>query len=324
MLPNFAYVRPTSLKEATGHLASPGARAASGGTDLIGCLRDGVFSAERVVSLAGVAEMRGVARTSEGGLRIGALTTIAAIASHPDVVAGYPCLAQAAAAVASPQLRNQGTIGGNLCQRPRCWYYRGDFHCARKGGDKCFAAEGENQYHCIFGGNVCYYVHPSDTAPALVAYGALLRLVGPGGSRVVPVEKFFVPPAQDFTRETVLEPGEIVTEVVLPPPLHGGSGRYRKVRARGAWDFALAGVAIVLATRERHVESAHLVLSGVAPVPWRVPSAEAVVTGHVIDAAIARRAGEAAARDAQPLAHNAYKVALVAGVVEETLLDLGS
>ncbi|MGE5234926.1 MAG: FAD binding domain-containing protein [Acidobacteriota bacterium] len=322
MLPGFSYVRPSTLREAAERLAAAGAAAHAGGTDLLGCLRDGVFGADTVVSLSALTELRGISRTTAGGLRIGALTTVAEVAAHPDVCRDYPALAAAALAVASPQLRAQGTLGGNLCQKPRCWYYRGDFHCARKGGDMCFAAAGENQYHCIFGGNVCFYVHPSDTAPALVAHEALLRLVGPGGSRVVPVENFFVPPAQDFTRETVLERGEILTEVVLPPPPSGGRGRYSKVRARGAWDFALAGAAVVLGLRERRVVHARIVLSGVAPVPWRVPAAEQAVTDRSLDAASARRAAAEAVKGAQPLELNGYKVKLVAGVIEETLLAL--
>ncbi len=144
--------------------------------------------------------------------------------------------------MASPQLRNQGTIGGNLCQKPRCWYYRGEFHCLRKGGDLCYAAGGENLFHCIFGGDMCYIVHPSDTAPALVAFDAKVRIAGPGGDRTVPLESFHVPPGRDIQKETVLEPDEIVTEVLLPPPPPGLKSSYRKVRTRRSWDFALAGV----------------------------------------------------------------------------------
>ena len=322
MIAAFGYVRPTTLAEATTALASPGARAHAGGTDLLGCLRDGVFAADTVVSLGGIPELRGVRKNLDGGLIIGAMTTLAEVARDPAVSAGYAALADGALSAASPQLRNQGTLGGNLCQRPRCWYYRGDFQCARKGGDKCFAAEGENQFHCLFGGDVCFYVHPSDTAPALVAFDAAVRITGKQGSRSVPVAQFFVAPAVDYTRETVLAPGEVVTEVVLPPQPAGTRSTYRKLRARGSWDFALAGAAVVTTLDGGRVRRARIVLSGVAPVPWRVPAAERALVGQPITAATARAAAAAAVQGAEPLAENGYKVELVRGAVEEALLRL--
>ncbi len=322
MLPRFAYERPTTLADAVGRLEEEGALLHAGGTDLLGCLRDGVVQAGTVVSLAGVGELRGIRELADGGVGIGATSTLTEVAEHPTVVARFPALARAAAAVGSPQLRNQGTLGGNLCQKPRCWYYRGPFLCARKGGDRCFAAEGENQYHCIFGGDTCFYVHPSDTAPALVAAGALLRLVGPAGQRTVPVASFFVLPQEDFTRETVLERGEMVREVLLPPPLPGSRSTYRKVRSRGSWDFALVGAAVSVTVRRGVVEEARIVLSGVAPAPWRAVTAEQALVGQRLALATAARAGAAATVGAAPLSGNAYKVALVRGVVEETLLSL--
>ncbi len=322
MLPNFSYVRPKDLTDAVRRLAAPGARVQAGGTDLLGCLRDGVFTADTLVSLSGVPDLRGVRRGLDGGLTIGAMTTLTEVAAHPDIVERYPTLAQGAAAAASPQLRNQGTIAGNICQRPRCWYFRGDFHCARKGGEECFAVEGENQYHCIFGGDVCFIVHPSDTAPALVALEALVRIVGPSGSRSVPADKFFILPATDFTRENVLTPGEIVTEIVLPPLPRGSRGTYRKVRARGSWDFALTGAAVVATVAGSTVERARIVLSGVAPAPWRVPDAERALVGKRLSVRTARSAAAAAVKGAQPLSGNSYKVQLLRGAVEEALLSL--
>jgi xanthine dehydrogenase YagS FAD-binding subunit len=250
------------------------------------------------------------------------MTTLSEVAAHPDIVERYLTLAQGAAAAASPQLRNQGTIGGNICQRPRCWYFRGDFHCARKGGEKCFAVEGENQYHCIFGGDVCFIVHPSDTAPALVALEAVVRIVGPDGARSVPAEKFFTLPGTDYTRENVLVKGEVVTEIVIPPQPRGTRGTYRKVRARGSWDFALTGAAVVVTVAGGSVERARIVLSGVAPAPWRVPEAERAVVGKRITARTARSAAAAAVKGAQPLSDNGYKVQLLRGTVEEALLSL--
>ncbi len=322
MLPSFSYARPRNLREAVHLVSAPGARVQAGGTDLLGCLHDGVFGADTVVSLSGVPDLRGIRHAPDGGLVIAAMTTLSEVAAHPDVVKGYPTLAQAAAAAASPQLRNQGTIGGNICQRPRCWYFRGDFHCARKGGEKCYAVEGENEFHCIFGGDVCFIVHPSDTAPALVALEAVVRIVGRNGSRSVPAEKFFVLPSTDYTRENVLTTGEIVTEIVIPPQPRGARGTYRKVRARGSWDFALTGAAVVVTVSGGNVERARIVLSGVAPAPWRVPEAERALVGKRLSARTARSAAAAAVKGAQPLSGNGYKVELLRGAVEEALLSL--
>lgn len=321
-LGDFRYVRAGSLDQAIEH-ARRGARVHAGGTDLLGCLGDGVFTADTVVSLSGLAELHGIAETADGGLRLGALTTVAEVAESPLVGARYPGLAQAAAEVASPQLRNQGTLGGNLCQKPRCWYYRGDFPCLRKGGDTCYAVGGDNRFHAIHGGELCHIVHPSDTAPALVALGARVHLAGPAGGRWVEVESFHVPPAEDPTRETVMEEGEILTEVRLPPPAAGLRSSYRKVRARRAWDFALAGVALALAFDDGEVvRQARVVLSGAAPVPWRSRPAEEAITGRRIDPATAARAGEAAVAGAEPMSHNGYKVPLFRRLVAAELETL--
>ena len=319
MLRTFAYVRPGSTSEALKQLEERGARIHAGGTDLLGCLRDGVFEAQKLVSLAKLDELRGLTVAPDGELRIGALTTIAELAAHPEVAGKFTALAQAAAVVASPQLRNQGTIGGNLCQRPRCWYYRGDYHCTRKGGDMCYALGGENQYHCIFGGGACVIVHPSDTAPALIALDAKVRLIGPKGARVIPLEQFYVLPEKDATRETVLEPGEILAGVLVPPAPAGQASGYRKVRARGSWDFAMAGLAHAITVKAGKVASARLVLSGVAPVPWRLQAVEKLLVGQKLDAKLVARAADAAVAGAKPLEHNGYKVPLVRGVVEDVL-----
>jgi len=322
MLTNFFYVRPKSLKEAMKQLASPGAGLHAGGTDLLGCLRDHVFDIKKLVSISGLKELKGITKIPDGGLRMGALTTITEVAEHPAVNEHYSALAQAAREVASPQLRNQGTMGGNLCQKPRCWYYRGEFNCLRKGGATCFAVSGESQYHCILGGGPCFIVHPSDTAPALVAFDASVRITGPKGSRTVPVEKFHVLPRTDVRRETVLEPGEIVTEIVLPPS-RGLRSSYRKVRARASWDFALAGIALALRFKDGVVADARAVLSGAAPVPWRSREIEAAIMGKKLDADVIAKAAEAAMKNAQPLKENEYKVALFRGMIEEELAVIG-
>ncbi|MGO9951482.1 MAG: FAD binding domain-containing protein [Dissulfurispiraceae bacterium] len=323
MIPEFTYIRAQSLKDALLYLSNEGARIYAGGTDLLGCMRDNIFGVKSVVSISALDDLKGI-RETDDGLHIGSLVTLAEIAESPAINGRYPALAQGAASASSPQLRNQGTLGGNLCQKPRCWYYRGEFHCLRKGGDRCFAVAGENHYHCILGGQGCYIVHPSDTAPALLAYSAMIYAEGPKGKRSIPVENFFVLPAQDVTRETVLEPEEIVTEIVLPPPAQAMKSSYRKVRARRSWDFAVAGVAIALQLKGDVVSSARIILSGAAPVPWRSKEAEEFITGKVLDTDNARKAGAAAVSAAQPLEHNGYKIPLFKGIIEEALTAAGA
>jgi xanthine dehydrogenase YagS FAD-binding subunit len=323
IMPNFSYVRPKSLKEAVQQSFMKEALIHAGGTDLLGCLRDNVFEAKRLVSLGQIKELRGIRERKDGGLRIGALTTITEVANSRIVKNRYPALARAALEVASPQLRNQGTIGGNLCQKPRCWYYRGEFHCFRKGGNKCYAQDGENQYHCLFGsGRVCYIVHPSDTAPAFVAYGASVRVAGPKGTRLIPVEKLYVLPQENVEKETVLTFGEILTEILLPPAGPGLRSSYRKVRARQSWDFALAGVTLALQFKGERVEKARVILSGAAPIPWRSREIEEAITGKPLDRDIVARAADEAVRKAEPLQRNGYKVSLFRGIVKEELLAI--
>ncbi len=325
MLPNFDYVRPKSVQAAVAQLSADGARAHAGGTDLLGCLRERILPTGRLVSLNDLRELQGVSETAEGGLRIGALTTLSALAEHPVVRKRYAALAQAASEVGSPQLRNQGTIGGNLCQKPRCWYYRADFTCLRKGGDTCFAVDGENQFHCIFGGGgVCFIVHPSDTAPALAAFNATVRVVGPKGVRNVPLDKFFVLPEVDVQRETVLARGELVTEIRIPPPGPGTRSSYRKVRARRAWDFALAGVALALRFEGRRVVDGRVVLSGAAPVPWRSTEAEQALRGRELTAEVVASAAKAATAGAEPLEKNGYKIPLIQGMIADELTRMST
>lgn len=322
MLPSFAYARPRTLDEATRILRETRGVIHSGGTDLLGCVRDGVTTAGTVVSLGAIPELRGLT-TRDGALVIGVMTTVTELAESEIVRTRFPGLAMAAREVASPQLRNQGTVGGNLCQKPRCWYYRGDFHCLRKGGETCFAFDGESQYHCIFGGDMCYIVHPSDIAPMLVALGAAVRIAGPAGVRTVAIEEFFVAPSVDPTRETVLEAGEIVIQVVVPEPGAGVRSRYRKVRTRAAWDFAVAGIALAVKLEAGRVAGARVVLAGAAPVPWRSQAAEQALVGMELSESTLEMASAAVTEGAEPLRHNGYKIPLFQGLLREELAAIG-
>jgi len=320
MMPGFSYLRPNSVKEAISGLSQSNAKIHAGGTDLLGCLRDQVFSADMIVSISGLTELKGIRETPGGDVRIGALTSIAGISESRTIRERYPALAQAAAEVASPQLRNQGTIGGNICQRPRCWYFRGDFPCLKKGGDMCYAISGENQYHVVFAGGPCYAVHPSDTAVALAAVQAQVIIAGAAGNRTVKIDSFFVGPDTAVDKENVLAPGELLTEIVVPPAPPKTRSSYRKIRSRGAWDFALVSVACMLQLDGTTVTGAKIYLGGVAPHPWHAEKAEKALIGKKLDAATAAAAGLAAADGANPMSDNGYKVEMLKGAVEESIL----
>jgi xanthine dehydrogenase YagS FAD-binding subunit len=314
MLPAFTYARPRSIEEALELASQPGSRLHAGGTDLLGCLRDGLDEAERLVSLTQIEALRGIS-PGRDGLRIGAMTTLTEVAASPEIGERYTALSEAARSVASPQLRNQGTLGGNLCQRPRCWYFRGDFDCLRKGGTQCYAEHGQSHNHAIFAGEGCFVVHPSDTAAALVALDARVQIAGPRGERSVPVGQLFVPPERDPERETVLEHGEILVAVLLPAAAEELESSYRKVRGRSAWDFALCGVASAVRLDNDRVVDARVVFSGVAPIPWRSEPVEAALRGKRLDDATLADAAEAAVRGASPLEHSQYKLAMLRGLV---------
>ncbi len=233
-----------------------------------------------------------------------------------------PLLAMAAGRVGTPQIRNMGTIGGNLCQRPRCWYYRNNYPCFKHGGKACYSALGENDYHAILEGGPSYIVHPSDTAPALVALGATARIVGRSGERMVPLDKFFVTPRQDVTKENVLMPDEILVEIQVPNAPAGSKAIYVKEMVREVWDFALCSVAAMVTVQNGVVQDVRIVLGGVAPIPYRALKAEAAIKGKPLNEASAAAAGLAAVEGAKPLAKNGYKVPLTQAVVTRALLSL--
>ena len=256
------------------------------------------------------------------GLRIGALVTINELAENPILRREFPVISQAARSVASPQLRNMGTLGGNLCQRPRCWYFRGDFDCLRKGGDICFAMDGENKYHCVVGGDGCYIVHPSEMAVALLALDAQLEIYGPEGERRLPVSEFFVLPENDPTVETVLQTGEIITSIFVPEPASNVKSSFLKFRERSAWDFALVSVAAVLQMDGKTIEKGKIALGAVAPIPWLDKKLNAALAGTKLDEVGIEKIAASALSDAEPLEQNAYKVILTRNMIKKTLSTL--
>jgi xanthine dehydrogenase YagS FAD-binding subunit len=320
---NFYYNRPATLKEAASLLGKEHGKIMllAGGTDVLGELKDNLAAPERLVAIKQLKELQGI-RSSSTGLRIGAATLLADIAESSMVQQQTPLLAMAAGKVGTPQIRNMGTIGGNLCQRPRCWYYRNNYPCFKHGGNACFSAAGENDFHAILEGGPSFIVHPSDTAPALVALGATARIAGGARERTVPLDKFFVTPKQDARRENILQPNEILAEIEVPNAPAGSKAIYVKEMVREIWDFALCSVAAMVTVQNGVVQDARIVLGGVAPIPYRALKAEAALKGQPLTEASAAAAGVAATDGARPLAKNGYKVPLTQAVVKRALLSL--
>jgi xanthine dehydrogenase YagS FAD-binding subunit len=315
----FTFVDCTTVGEALSEL-TPNAVAKAGGIDLLDLMKDGIATPPKLVNIRNIAALRGI-DASDQGLSIGPLTTLAEIASHPAIRERYTALSDAAAHAATPQVRNMATIGGNLAQRPRCWYFRSaDFHCLRKGGDKCYAQEGENQYHAIFDNHVCAIVHPSSTSVPLTAFDARLEITSKKGKRTLPIREFYVTPEDDVTRETVLAPGELITSIFVPAPAKGTVSAYQKYGEKESFDWPIADACIVLAMDGATCRSASVVLGAASPTPLRVPAAEALLNGKAIDESIARAAGKAAMTGATPLEHNGYKIQLFQTAIYRTIL----
>lgn len=319
----FDYIRAVTLDGALGLLARErehGACLLAGGTDLIPMLKEGLIAPSHLIDIKRIAGLGGVVAEEGGGLRLGALATLAEIETSPIVRERWPALAQAAAVAATPQLRNMATLAGNLLQRPRCWYYRNRLtDCWLKGGDRCPAEAGENAFHAVLGGGPCYAVHPSDLAPALIALEAQAALRRPAGERTVPVEALYAPPEEGRRRETVLFPDEILVSVRVPRPARGSRSLFLKAMDRKAWAFALVSVAAALRLEGRRIEAARIVLGGVAPVPWRALAAEELLAGQEVEPGLLEAAAAAALSAARPLRDNGYKLPLARALVRRAL-----
>jgi xanthine dehydrogenase YagS FAD-binding subunit len=292
----------------------------AGGTDLLTLMKADVAAPSHLVNIKHLSDLpSGIAETPQG-LTLGGLTTLADIETHALIQQHYPLLAQAAAVAATPQLRNMATLGGNLLQRPRCWYFRSRLlHCWLKGGTECPACEGENQYHALFGGGPCYAVHPSDLAPALLALDAQVRLQGRGGARTLPIAEFFSLPTETRRHETEIGRHELLLSVLVPRSPDGTRSVYVKAMDRKMWAFALVAVAATVRLEGHHIADARLVLAGVSPIPWRAPAAERALCGAEASAELFARAAEAALAGAEPLRHNAYKVSLTKNLIRRAL-----
>jgi xanthine dehydrogenase YagS FAD-binding subunit len=321
-MPAFELFQPTSVADTLGLLDRHGADAwvMAGGLDTFDWLKDRIRKPKVVVDLSGVAELRGI-READGGLEIGALTTLTEIARHDGVRQRYGLLAEAAGLVASPQIRNQGTLGGNVAQDARCWYYRAGWPCYRAGGNICYAdtPTSVNREHAIFDADRCVAVNPSDTAPALIALDAQMVIQRRGGEVVVPAQEFFVGPGVDITRLTVLQPGDLLTAIRVPGTWAGKEFFFEKVRDRQVWDFALVNIAAALDVSGSTINSARLVVNGVSARPHRLEAVESFLRGKARTQQTADQAAELAVQGALPLRHNGYKVPLTQALVKRAI-----
>ena len=316
----FAYVNAANEKEAIAALGPERGKflPLAGGMDLLALMKDYIVQPERLVNVKTLD--RTIAKSADGGLRIGAAVTIEELAGHAEAGRMYPALVQAAAEVGTPQIRNVGTVGGNLNQRPRCWYFRNEeFDCLKKGGSRCFAVDGENQYHAIFGGGPCHIIHPSSLAVPAVAFAARFRVVGPAGDREIAADQFFLTPDRNMFGETVLQPNELLTHMILPPPRAARSATY-EVRYKQSHDWPLAAASVVLDMSGGTVRSARVVMGAVAPIPWRSEAAEAALAGKAITEQTAMAAADAAVQGAKPMTQNAYKVQIARTAVKRAIM----
>ena len=322
VMPAFELAQPTSVDDALALLEQHGTQAwvLAGGMDTFDWLKDRVKRPSVVVDLSGVSELRGI-RPYAGGLEIGAMTTLTEVASDSTVRQQYGLLMEAADLVASPQIRNQGTLGGNISQDTRCWYYRGGWSCYRAGGNICYAdtPTAMNREHAILGASRCVAVSPSDTAPALVALEAEMVLRRGDRERVVPAEDYFLGPGVDIMRMTVLRPGELLTAIRLPETWAGAQFYFEKVRDREVWDFPLVNVASAIRPAANRIERMRLVVGAVAARPWRLTEVEAAVAGLEINEETAELAGRLAIEAAEPLRHNGYKIPLMRNLVKRAI-----
>jgi xanthine dehydrogenase YagS FAD-binding subunit len=316
----FAYINPTNEKDAVAALSTQIEQSMpiGGGQDLLARMKDYVTQPDRIVNVK--VALESTVTPLNGGLRIGAAMRMVDVAEHAQIAQMYPAFSAAAIEVGTPQIRNQATVGGNLNQRPRCWYYRNEeFVCFKKGGNQCFSPAGENQFHAILGGGPSYIVHPSSLAVPSVAYGATFRLAGPKGERMVAAADYFTLPRQSLRMENVLAPDELLTHVILPAPGTVKSGHY-EVRYKESHDWPIAFATVLLTMNGASVRSARVVMGAVAPIPWRSPAAEQALAGKAITEETAAAAAEAALKDARPLSQNAYKVDVAKVAVKRAIL----
>ena len=322
MIPAFELFQPANVDDAVALLNRFGEDAwvLAGGLDSFDWFKDRIKRPSAVIDLSNVPELKGIRQVGDS-LEIGAMTTLTAVAEHADIRQRFRVVTDAAAIVATPQIRNQGTIGGNLCQDTRCWYYRGGWPCYRAGGNICYASSptAMNREHCIFGANRCVAVNPSDTAPAMIVVNAKMVLRENRRERVVDAEDFFIGPGVDITRMTVLEESDLLTTIRIPDTWANAQFYFEKVRDRQSWDFVLVSVASAMVVNNGRIDRVRIAVNGVAPYPMRLDDVEAAVQGQPLSEDTAQRGGEIAIRGARALRHNDYKLPLMRNLVRRAL-----
>lgn len=318
----FAYARPRRAADAI-ELARGGATIMAGGTDLLGLMKDGIVAPERIADIRAIDALAGWSRIDGKGLRIGALVPLVELETAAELARSIPIIREALGPAATVQLRTMGTVGGNLLQRNRCWYFRDEaFPCWLKGGVRCFAIEGDSRLHAIVGAAECVAVSPSDLAPALIAYDASVTLSGPGGSRTMPLADLFVTPSARARRHHAIAPDELLMEVRVPEKALARRGAFEKALERKAWSFAMVSVAASAKVRGGVARDVRIVLGGVAPVPWRARAAEKLLEGRALDDVACQAAADAAVEQVEPLKDNGYKVPLARELIHRTLRRL--
>lgn len=320
----FKLAEPRALDQLTALIGQGGDSFAlmAGGTDLLGEMKEGIIGPDVVIDLSTVSNLSFI-RKEKTRMRIGAMTTLADLAGNGAARGFFPGLHQALRSAATPQIRNVGTVAGNLCQRPRCWYYRdGTLNCRKKGGSRCFAFRGKNKFHAILGGGMCHIVHPSDLAPVLIALRAEVAILTPGGEKTVPIQNFFTLPDVDVRRENILEPADVITEIRIPLPRQGEKSTYIKFKERGTWDFAVISAAVSGIFEGNLCREIRIVAGGVAPVPWRFIEIEKKLNNQKITDGLVRLAARSALAQAKPLADNGYKGELAETILSRAVLSL--
>lgn len=320
---SFEYMQPDTLKAASKFLVKNSeAFPYAGGTDLLGLMKDDILSPRHLVNLKKLNNLDHIKYDSKDGLKIGALTKLSEIENSSIVKEKFTALYEAVTEIATPQLRNVGTIGGNICQRPRCFYFRGDYDCIRKGGDACFAITGNNKYHCIVGGDSCYIVHPSDTAVALIALDAKFKIFNGIDEKIIPANEFFVLPKINDQKENILNNGDILLEIILPANDKKNISKYIKVKERGAWDFALVSIAGVFEIDGKNIKKGKLAFGGVAPIPWEEEKVNKQLHNFLINDANIKNLSAMAFTDSEPLEMNYYKIKLAKNLINKILIEI--
>ncbi len=319
----FEYAQPKTIQEAFQYLEEPGSVIKAGGIDLLDLMKEDLLSPNRLVNINNITELNFIRENEDGNISIGPNVTLSELAEYGIISKYFPSLRETARLIATPQVRNTATIAGNLCQKPRCWYYRSiDFNCSRKSGTNCFALFGENKYHAILGAqDGCAIVHPSGTAVVLLSLNAQLVITDGKNEKRVGLDKFYVEPVKDITKENILSKNEIITEIIIPNEMKSYKTHYIKLKEKQSFDWPLADVAVSLKMNGTKCEEANVILGSAAPIPWKSKEAEFELVGKIITKELARKAGEASMDEAYPLEHNKYKIRLFKTIVYRAICE---